>query len=110
MNRLNMKFLVFSMDLQAYYYITNNTDMVTYLVEDGAGITDMAATHCIRPSSSHHLIFVSRFTNAIPVTTIQFNYSKKKRRCDEFNATGYVSPTDGISRVISSATRLDGQL
>jgi hypothetical protein len=66
------------MDLQAYYYINNNTDMVTYLVEGGAGITDMAATHYIRPSSSHHLIYVNRFTNAIPVTTIQFNYSKKK--------------------------------
>jgi hypothetical protein len=74
--------------------------MVTYLVEGGAGITGMATTYYIRPSSSHHLIYVNRFNNAIPVTTIQFNYSKKKTRCDEFNATGYVSPTDGISRVV----------
>jgi hypothetical protein len=75
MDRLNMKFLVFSMDLQAYCYINNNTDMVTYLVEGGAGITGTATTHYIRPSSSHHLIYVNRFTNAIPVTTIQFHYS-----------------------------------
>jgi hypothetical protein len=82
------------MDLQAYYYINNNTDMVTYLVEGNTGITGMATIHYIRPSSSHHLIYVNSFTNAIPVTTIQFNYFKKKTRCDEFNATG--SPTDGI--------------
>ena len=35
MDRLSMKFLVIAMDLHAYSYITNNTTMISYLMNEG---------------------------------------------------------------------------
>jgi hypothetical protein len=82
---LKHKISCLSMDLQAYCHINNNMDMVTYLVEGGAGITSMATTHYIRPSSSHQLMYVNRFTNAIPVTNLnsiptQFNLITQRKK------------------------------